>query len=213
VGTGSGGIAHYFGTHPSGRYSVDAVDVVDGRKATEGYRFAVITGTRLPYCDSTFDIVVSNHVIEHVGNRSAQRDHLAELARVMTDDAEGYLAVPNRWMFIEPHYRLAFLSWLPRRWRTPYLRWRTGDAAAIYDCEPLALRELESLLHDAGLSFEDRAADAIRALRDTDSASGFAVRLVARLPYAVVPLFRRLVPTLVHTFVKRSAGNGLGNAE
>lgn len=209
VGTGSGGIAHYFGAHPAGRYQVDAVDVIDGRKVLDGFRFAVVGGTALPYSDSTFDVVISNHVLEHVGNLSAQREHLAELARVMADDAIGYLAVPNRWMLVEPHYRLAFLSWLPRHWRTRYLRWRTGNAAAIYDCEPLALPELESLLRDAGLRFEDRAADAIRALRDTDPAAGLAVRVLARLPAVIIWQFRRIVPTLVHTFVK--AGRSVGD--
>ena len=204
VGTGSGGIAHYFGTHATGRYEVDAVDVVDGRKVTDGFRFALITGTELPFADSSFDVVVSNHVIEHVGNRSAQREHLTELARVMAQNAVGYLAVPNRWMLVEPHYRLAFLSWLPRGWRTPYLRWRSGDAAAHYDCEPLALPELEALFAEVGLDFQDRASDAIRSLRDTDVSVGRAVRLAARLPAKLLGPARRIMPTLVHTFQKRS---------
>ncbi len=27
----------------------------------------------------------------------------------MRDDATAYLAVPNRWMLVEPHFKLAFL--------------------------------------------------------------------------------------------------------
>ena len=34
IGTGSGGIAHYFGTHPQLRCEVDAVDVHDNRLVT-----------------------------------------------------------------------------------------------------------------------------------------------------------------------------------
>ncbi|MGH8399236.1 MAG: class I SAM-dependent methyltransferase, partial [Gammaproteobacteria bacterium] len=112
VGTGSGGIAHYFGTHPQLHCEVDAVDVHDNRLITEGYRYQQVTDTRLPFIDESFDVVLSNHVIEHVGGEQAQRAHLAELHRVLRPEGIGYLAVPNRWMLVEPHYKLAFLSWL-----------------------------------------------------------------------------------------------------
>jgi ubiquinone/menaquinone biosynthesis C-methylase UbiE len=39
IGTGSGGIAHYFSTHPTLRIEVEAVDVVDSRLVKDGYRF------------------------------------------------------------------------------------------------------------------------------------------------------------------------------
>ncbi len=122
VGTGSGGIAHYFGTHPQLHCEVDAVDVHDNRLVSEGYRYHQVQDTQLPFADESFDVVLTNHVIEHVGDEQAQRAHLAELRRVLRPDGVGYLAVPNRWMLVEPHYRLAFLSWLPHAWRTPYLR-------------------------------------------------------------------------------------------
>src|SRR3546814_2998804 len=47
VGTGTGGVAHYFATHPELDCSVDAVDVVDGRRITEGYSFHLVHGTQL----------------------------------------------------------------------------------------------------------------------------------------------------------------------
>lgn len=39
IGTGSGGIANYFGTHPELHCEVVAVDVHDNRVVTEGYQF------------------------------------------------------------------------------------------------------------------------------------------------------------------------------
>src|SRR5579885_2212514 len=149
VGTGSGGIAHYFATHAELRIEVDAVDVVDNRLERDGFRFALVTDVALPFADGAFDIVITNHVIEHVGDRDAQLRHLREVKRVLRSDGVGYLAVPNRWQLVEPHYRLAFLSWLPRRLRSPYLRaMRKGE---FYDCEPFAMRELERVLDTAGL--------------------------------------------------------------
>lgn len=76
IGTGSGGIAHYFGTHPSLRCAVDAVDVVDNRKVQDGFRYHQVQGTQLPFADASFDVVLTNHVIEHVGDANAQHLHL-----------------------------------------------------------------------------------------------------------------------------------------
>jgi ubiquinone/menaquinone biosynthesis C-methylase UbiE len=102
VGTGSGAIAHYFGTHESLHFEVDAVDVVDNRLVTDGYRYHHVESTRLPFADAVFDVVLSNHVIEHVGDVKSQGAHLAELRRVLKPGGHGYLAVPNRWMLLEP---------------------------------------------------------------------------------------------------------------
>jgi ubiquinone/menaquinone biosynthesis C-methylase UbiE len=110
IGTGSGGIAHYFATHKSIRCDVAAVDVVDQRLLRDKFKFVLIEDTALPFANGSFDVVISNHVIEHVGNRDAQYHHLSEIHRVLKMDGVGYLAVPNRWMLVEPHYKLIFLK-------------------------------------------------------------------------------------------------------
>lgn len=124
IGCGSGGIAHYFATHPTLQCQVQAVDVHDNRQILEGYSYTAVQGVMLPFAEATFDVVISNHVIEHVGDTAAQKQHLSEIERVLRSGGQAYLAVPNRWMLTEPHYRIKFLSWLPHRWRSSYLRWR-----------------------------------------------------------------------------------------
>lgn len=93
---GVGGIAHYFATHPTLRVEVDAVDTRDNRLIKEGYRYRQVTDARLPFAGESFDVVLSNHVIEHVGNAAEQRRHLQEIRRVMRWNGVGYLTVPNR---------------------------------------------------------------------------------------------------------------------
>ena len=61
----------------------------------------VTQGVELPFDDARFDVVISNHVIEHVGDEAAQHAHLREIRRVMKADGSAYLAVPNRWMLTE----------------------------------------------------------------------------------------------------------------
>ena len=195
IGTGSGGIAHYFATHPTLQCVVTAVDVVDQRLIDEGYEFHLVQDTTLPFADSSFDVVLSNHVIEHVGERTAQLAHLREIRRIMAPGGVSYLAVPNRWMLIEPHYRLIFLSWFPRRLRTPYLRlMRRGER---YDCEPLSMPQLDALLAEAGFAGLHLEVDALRATLAIEGTHGLGARLVGWLPDTLLVHLRRFIPTLI----------------
>ncbi len=195
VGAGAGGIAQYFGNHPEISCQVTAVDVEDLRQVCDGYRFVQVDGVELPFEEESFDVVLSNHVIEHVGDRSAQLRHLQEVRRVMAANGVGYLAVPNRWMLVEPHYKLLFLSWLPRTWRTPYLRlMRRGKH---YDCEPLSLRELDALLDEAGFEWEHVESEALRLLIEIENPSSPLIRWLANIPEPIWARLRGIIPTLI----------------
>lgn len=205
IGTGAGGIAHYFATHPSLRCDVTAVDVVDSRQVDDGYTFRLVRSVDLPFAAASFDVVITNHVIEHVGNADAQHRHLTEIRRVMKPDGVGYLAVPNRWMLTEPHYRLKFLSWWPRAWRTPYLKlMRKG---AFYDCEPLQMKQLERMLAAAGLGYRNLCIEAWRATLDIEHPRSSAARLLRVIPDAVLAPLRRVIPTLIY---RLDRGEGVG---
>ena len=196
IGTGSGGIANYFGTHPSMRIDVDAVDVVDNRLVSDGYRFRLVSGTDLPFTDNSFDVVLTNHVIEHVGNRAKQISHLNEIRRVLKPDGVGYLAVPNRWQLVEPHYQLAFLSWWPHRWRSCYLR--TFRDAEFYDCEPLQVGELEQMLATAGFSYRNLCVEAWRATFEIERPKSTGTRLLRAVPDSALKPLRKVIPTLIY---------------
>ena len=198
VGTGSGGIAHYFATHTTLQCEVTAVDVVDQRMEPQGYRFVQVSGTTLPFADASFDVVLSNHVIEHVGARDAQLAHLNELRRVLSPDGVGYLAVPNRWMVVEPHYGLAFLSWLPTPLRSPYLRLR--GRGTHYDCEPLSLPALDALLAAAGLHAQHLEVEALRATLAIEGVHSFTAQLAHALPDRLLGGLRSAIPTLICRF-------------
>lgn len=202
IGTGSGGIAHYFANHNAMRCEVVAVDVVDNRSVSEGYEFHLVRGVALPFADANFDVVVSNHVIEHVGDARAQVQHLSEIRRVMRRDGVGYLAVPNRWMLTEPHYHLMFLSWLPEAWRTPYLR--AMHRGENYDCRPLTMPHLERLLGDAGLKHRNLSVEALRATFEIERPDTRGARLLRVLPDTPLWLLRRLIPTLIYEFHRPS---------
>ena len=66
----------------------------------------------LPFPDGSFDVVFSNAVIEHVGDRKRQRRFVAEAVRV---GRRVFLTTPNRWFPVEVHTKLPLVHWLPER--------------------------------------------------------------------------------------------------
>lgn len=71
-------------------------------------------GRRLPWSDSTFDLILSGHVIEHT---AAPECYLAELMRVLKPAGRLALEFPSRYHRRELHTGLPSLEWLPRRLR------------------------------------------------------------------------------------------------
>lgn len=196
VGCGSGGIAHYFAMHEQLKCEVSAVDVYDNRLVWDSYKFQKVSGVELPFSNNSFDVVITNHVVEHVGDWDQQLLHIKEIQRVLTPTGQCYLAVPNRWMLTEPHYQLKFLSWLPKNWRSTYLKlWRKGN---FYDCEPFCLSELETLLKQADVRFENLSVQATKVTLELEKPNSFINIFFRKIPNNVLSVFKPIIPTLIY---------------
>jgi ubiquinone/menaquinone biosynthesis C-methylase UbiE len=200
VGTGSGGIASYFANHTKKKINVKAVDVVDNRLVRDGFEFQLVKDVNLPFQDESFDIVITNHVIEHVGLYDDQINHLKELSRVLKKDGKGYLAVPNRWMLFEPHYDLIFLSWLPRKYRSAYLKFK--GKGFFYDCEPLEMHEIEKMFSKVRLSYKNRCVEALKLTFQLERPNSKVTFLLQLIPGFLYKPFAWLIPTLIYTFYR-----------
>jgi|LDZU01.1.fsa_nt_gi SAM-dependent methyltransferase len=117
---------------------------------TQQKKLAVLlaAGEALPHAADTFDLVISNEVIEHVAD-----DHQAvrEIVRVLKPGGRLILFCPNRGYPFETHgiYRKGkyhfgnklFVNYLPNRWRdklAPHVRiYRAGDLKALFDGLPV----------------------------------------------------------------------------
>lgn len=89
---------------PVGVASVASFESVDG------------DATCLAYDDGTYEIGHSNSVIEHLGDASVQLQFANGLRHVCR---KLWVQTPAKEFFIEPHYLLPFVHWLPvslRRW-------------------------------------------------------------------------------------------------
>ncbi|MDQ3671713.1 MAG: class I SAM-dependent methyltransferase [Actinomycetota bacterium] len=94
----------------------------------------------LPFADGEFDVVFSNAVIEHVGDRARQRLLVSEAVRV---GRRVFLTTPNRRFPIEVHTRLPLVHWLPDRLAHPVYA-ATGNGFAK-EIRLLSRSSLESL--------------------------------------------------------------------
>lgn len=81
--------------------------------------FHVADSMNLPFDDGAVDLVVCNHVYEHVPDAVRLFD---EIYRVLKPGAVCYLGAASRLTLVEPHYHLPFLSWLPKFIAHRYMR-------------------------------------------------------------------------------------------
>lgn len=193
IGAGSGHIAAFFAQAAGPGGSVAAVDRVNQlRVASIAFRQA--EGTLIPFDDQHFDLVITNHLIEHVGERPAQLEHLREIRRVLRSDGVVYLAVPNRWSVMEHHFNLPFLSWLPQPLASVYVR--LMGRGTHYDCTPLSRGSLRRLFDEAGLTFENVTIEALHLMAEQEFPRPVA-RFLSALPHWTLRLPMLLVPTHV----------------
>ena len=78
--------------------------------------FVVCDGRALPFRDGAVDLIISNAVLEHVGDAEDQLRFLAEHARV---GRRWIATTPNRWFPVESHTDAVLRHWSPR-WRADH---------------------------------------------------------------------------------------------
>ena len=151
--------------------------------------FVSASGDRLPLPDRSIDVIVFNHIYEHVVDPDAV---MAEIRRVLRPQGVVFLGLGNRLGVMEPHYGLPFLSYLPPRAANKYMQ-LAGKGSVYHERfrTRWGLRRLVEGLH----AWDYSAA----ILADPD---GFAARdmlpsRVRRVPPGVVRLGMPLLPTYI----------------
>ncbi len=147
-------------------------------------------GANLPFADASLDCVICNHVYEHLDN---QKGLAAEIYRVLKPNGFCYWSAGSRFVLVEGHYKLPFLSWLPHRWADRYMKLMRKEGN--YDVTLLSYPKLKRLLrkfrfHDYTLSIlkepQRFAAD------DLSAKAGWAFRVpkvIYQLAYPILPIW------------------------
>ena len=108
----------------------------------------VYDGDHFPFNAGSFDIVWSNAVLEHVGERKKQILFLKEIRRV---GKAAFITTPNRYFPVEIHTRTIFLHFLPQRIFYKYLKLTGKKWATNGYMNLLSEKAIINLLKEAGI--------------------------------------------------------------
>ena len=143
-GEGDGcGTLNFFEEHYPWPEQITALGLHDGAGFRVRYpQIPYVQGDacELPFEDGAFDIVFSNAVIEHVGDRDRQRMLVSEAIRV---GRRAFITTPDRRFPVEVHTRLPFVHWLPTPLAHRVFRAAGKDFAT--DVRLLSRRSFEAL--------------------------------------------------------------------
>jgi ubiquinone/menaquinone biosynthesis C-methylase UbiE len=155
----------------------------------DGPSFVCADSQRMPFADRSADVLICNHVYEHVVDPV---ELFAEMRRILRNEGLMYLGLGNRLGVMEPHYRLPFLSYLPRSLAHRYVR-ATRRADHYHEAFTTwsGLREL-----CAGLHVWDYTLTVLGS-PETFAASDVVPRWLKRVPRRALRLARPLVPTYI----------------
>jgi len=147
VGASTGYIAEHLATHLGHVTGLDiddaAIEYAQQSFSRDNLEFRVGDAMQTECETASMDIVVCTHIYEHVPD---DRRLMAEIHRVLKPDGLCYFTAGNRFQLMEPHYRLPFLSVIPRVCANWYLR-LLGRGKIYYE-KHRSLPGLRSLVRD-----------------------------------------------------------------
>lgn len=146
--------------------------IIELRAERHGLRLPVFNaaGEGLPFPDARFDAVTAWDVLEHVQDPRAV---LREIGRALRPGGHALITAINRRAWVDPHYHIRGLNWLPRPLAEAVIaaRGRSKAGAAFQDMQRLSAMHYfhypELLRICAGLGFRvrDMREDELRAGR------------------------------------------------
>lgn len=164
LGTGRGGLAVVLQLAGARVTAVDLrarnIRILGLRGAR--YRTAVpgarCLGEGLPFRNGCFDLVICKDVTEHC---RSPRQLVQEIARVLAPAGKAYVTFINRFAWVDPHYRLRGVNFLPRVLAELLIRNRgrmkdnIRDLQRLSDMHYFTLAGAKSIASSCGLNYFD----------------------------------------------------------
>jgi len=123
IGCSNGIITSLLGNHFRMSVGMDidqeAVQNAKSNSPSPCVQFLIGDAMGLPFHDNSMDVIVCNHIYEHIPVADQMMD---EIHRILKEDGFCYFSAGNKYMVFEGHYGLPFLSWLPKPIAHRYLK-------------------------------------------------------------------------------------------
>jgi len=98
---------------------VSAVSYAKKHNSKDNITYQIADSMNLPFQDNCFDVATCLHIYEHVPDSEKM---ISEIYRVLKPNGFCLFLAGNRFVLIEPHYRLPLLSAIPKPLAHHYLR-------------------------------------------------------------------------------------------
>lgn len=160
-------------------------------------RFIKGDGLNIPFTQKSFDVVICNHIYEHVPDA---RRLFSEIERVLKPGGFCLLAAGNKLTLKEGHYKLYFLSWLPKPLAHLYLK--ITKKGNFYYENHLTLWQLKSLLKNFVIT--DYTIPIIKNPKKFDAEDLIKENsIVKKLPVSLLKVLYWLIPTYILILSKK----------
>lgn len=178
------------------KFAIDIATKDNNSKA----KFKVGNALDIPCDNETFDVVVCNHIYEHVPDADKL---FSEIYRVLKKKGICYLAAANKYYFMEPHYRLPLLSWLPQNIANVYLRIMKRGRVKLYEERIMSYRDIKKLLLKNNFRFDEYT---IKLIKNPEGYSmGDIIKedsSLSKMPTSMLNLLKPIMPAYIFVLIK-----------
>jgi len=118
----------------------NAIGIAKKNIKKQNISFYISHERELDFPDKNFDVVVFNQIYEHVKDPGVI---FLEIERILKKDGVCFFGARNKYGIFDGHYKLPFISWLPKGLSDFYLR--IFSPKKHYDINLLSLSDLKKL--------------------------------------------------------------------
>jgi len=203
IGCSVGGMTRSFAKKFKKIVAIDidkgAIERAKKFNALSNIKYQIADALNLPFKNDSFDVVICNHIYEHVPDAFKMMD---EIRRVLKKNGVCYLAGPNKYTLIENHYFLPFLSWLPKSAAGFYLK-IMGKGSNYYET-PFSYKELKKLV--AGFKIYDYTAKVLKKPKKFQATYKFQ-KIISAFPIFLLKIFRPFMPSFFWVLLRQEGNN------
>lgn len=189
IGCGTGEIIDYFKTDNT-VYAVDMLNQI--KKGIKIKNFNIVDSAVLPFKNNYFDVIISNHVVEHIED---QDTHMREIFRCLKPGSICYYATPNKNYFLEPHHRIPFIHYFGQNIFHKILKWLNLYEEDIY---LLSHKNMKSSFHKHKFKYYEYTAKVIK----NPDYFNLKSRVFKNIPLPILNVLQVIIPTNIFIIMK-----------